>query len=166
MKLYESVAEFKEAERTLNELLYQEQIDEKVVTDTLDSLMLDIDQKCISAVQYARELESTAKQIKEEEARLKARRERLQDQADRVKGYVKQAMESVGVPKIDSPLFTLSLRKSPGKVVIEDEHLITGEWKEVIQQVKIKKSEIAKALKSGGFVEGARLESGKTLQIK
>lgn len=166
MNLYEMTSEFKEAERSLNEMLYSEEIDEQTVTDTLDSLMLGIEEKAVNTVKYVKNLEATAQAIKAEEQAMKARRQRLEKQADRLKEYVKSAMVSTGSTKIHSPWFVLSLRKSPASVIIEDENAITGEWKEVHQVVKIKKNDIKAALKAGGVVAGARLESGQTLSIK
>ena len=83
------------------------------------------------------------------------------------KEYVKENMERLDLPKIDTELGTLSIAKNPASVEIFDETLISDEYKKEKVTVSIDKTSIKNALKAGKDVQGARLVEDKTsLRIK
>ena len=52
------------------------------------------------------------------------------------------------------------------EVVVDDEGSLPGQFKTIVQEVKIDRKSIADALKSGQQIPGARLERGTSLRIK
>lgn len=150
----------------LNQLFESGEIDSDTLKDTIDSIDGELELKAVDLIKYSRELELMAHAVRSEEVRLKERREALLSRADQLKGYVKESMEELGKKKIESDLFTLSLRKSSGKVVIKDESLIPECYRRVKMTSAPDKTWIKEALKDGVEVEGAELVKEHTLQIK
>ena len=75
-------------------------------------------------------------------------------------------MEQLGNKKLDTNLGRISLRKKPSSLNIIDESLVPGEYKEVIQTVKIDKAQIKKDLKNRAIDGVELIEGGNSLQIK
>lgn len=150
----------------LNQLFESGEIDSDTLKDTLDSIDGELELKAIDLIKYSRELELMAHAVRSEEVRLRERREALLSRADQLKSYVKESMENLGKKKIESDLFTLSLRKSSGKVVINDESLIPECYRRVKMTTAPDKTLIKQALEDGVEVEGAELIKEHTLQIK
>lgn len=150
----------------LEQLFESGEIDSDTLKDTLDSIDGELELKAIDLIKYSRELELMAHAVRSEEVRLRERREALLSRADQLKSYVKESMENLGKKKIESDLFTLSLRKSSGKVVINDEALIPECYRRVKMTTAPDKTLIKQALEDGVEVEGAELIEEHTLQIK
>lgn len=165
MKLYELTDQFKQAERDLNEMLYADQIDEQSVTDTLDSIRGEIEEKAKNVAMYVSNIESTAKAIKEQEKLMRARRERLEAQAKGIRDYLKSKMEECEINKIECPFFVMSIKKNPPKVII-DEKSLSKYYMDAVTTYKPKKDLIKSELKSGKLIDGAHLEQGTRLDIK
>jgi hypothetical protein len=166
MKLYELTDEYKIAEQELNEMLYNDQIDEGTVTNTLESLRGGIEEKAKNIAMYVGNIESTAKAIKEQEKLMKARRERLESQAKSIRDYLKSKMDECEIHKIECPYFAMTIKSNPARLVIDDEQLIPSDYKVEVVTVAIDKSSIKSLLKNGELVDGARLERGTRLEIK
>lgn len=150
----------------LNQLFESGEIDSDTLKDTIDSIDGELELKAVDLIKYSRELELMAHAVRSEEVRLKERREALLSRADQLKAYVKESMVELGKKKIESDLFTLSLRKSSGKVVINDESLIPECYRRVKMTSSPDKTWIKEALKDGVEVEGAELVKEHTLQIR
>lgn len=95
------------------------------------------------------------------EARLeqiKARKDRLSDQAERIRTAVCVAMSDAGLRKLELPEATISLKASPPKVLITSEADIPARfWKD--QAPKLDRKAISDALKSKEDVPGALLSN-------
>lgn len=74
-------------------------------------------------------------------------------------------MQKLGIPKLETINGVLSLRKSES-VSIEDEKLIPAEFTTIVQDIKISKTDIKKAIKEGQEVPGATLIQNMSLQVK
>ena len=165
MKLYELTDNFKQAERDLNEMLYSGEIDEQTVTDTLDGIRGEIEEKAKNVAMYIGNIESTAKAIKEQEKAMSERRKRLEAQAEGIRRYLKDKMQECEISKIECPFFTMSIKKNPPKLVI-DESQLDRNYTEAVITYKPKKDVIKQELKAGNEIQGARLEQGTRLDIK
>jgi len=165
MKLYELTDNFKQAERDLNEMLYSGDIDEQTVTDTLDGIRGEIEEKAKNVAMYIGNIESTAKAIKEQEKAMSERRKRLEAQAEGIRRYLKDKMQECEISKIECPFFTMSIKKNPPKLVI-DESQLDRNYTEAVITYKPKKDVIKQELKAGNEIQGARLEQGTRLDIK
>ena len=165
MKLYELTDNFKQAERDLNEMLYSGDIDEQTVTDTLDGIRGEIEEKAKNVAMYIGNIESTAKAIKEQEKAMSERRKRLEAQAEGIRRYLKDKMQECEISKIECPFFTMSIKKNPPKLVI-DESQLDRNYTEAVITYKPKKDVIKQELKAGNEIQGAKLEQGTRLDIK
>jgi hypothetical protein len=79
----------------------------------------DFKQKAERVALFIREMLSTAKAVKEEEARLCARRKSLENGADRLKRYLEANMLEAEQMRIDGKLVTLRIQLNPPSVACE-----------------------------------------------
>ena len=105
--------------RQLMERLYDEELPEEAIIDTLDSLEGAIEDKADGYGKVIRMIEADIESTKAEEARLHARRKSLERRKDVLKGNLYDAMKTVGLAKIKTALFTVSIRKNGGKRRVE-----------------------------------------------
>ncbi|MBP3342279.1 MAG: siphovirus Gp157 family protein [Peptococcaceae bacterium] len=110
-----SLYELDAAYRQLQERLYDDEYDDQAVIDTLDSIEGAIEDKADGYGKILRMLDADIAEIKQEETRLSARRKSLERRKEVLKGNLFNAMKTVGVPKIKTALFTVSIRKNGGK---------------------------------------------------
>ena len=149
-------------EKAENEELTQEEIQEQG-----NELALALKNKSTSIIGYVRNLDLTSEAIKNEIDRLTIMKKAIDNKNTKFKEYVKENMERLDLPKIDTELGTLSIAKNPASVEIFDETLISDEYKKEKVTVSIDKTSIKNALKAGKNVQGARLVEDKTsLRIK
>lgn len=138
----------------------------EAVNDTLEALEGELEDKAVNVAKFMRNMEATAKAIKEAEAEMARRRKTLENRVNWLKGYLKGSMEYTGISKIECPYFKLSIQKNPPAVNILDEAAIPEQFKEKVVSWKIHKTAIKDALKAGDSVPGAELVSGTRLAIR
>ena len=116
--LYEITGELRE----LLELAQEEEIEEEVIMNTIESMGLDADleQKVENYWYVIDELEASNKRIKEEEDRLKARRTTQENNIKRMKQILTEALEFVGVEKIKTDKSTIWIQNNPHSLEIRD----------------------------------------------
>ena len=118
--------------------------------------------RMLRAARYA---EANAKAVKEMEAEMKDRRARFEGKAETLRAIVKQAMEQIGLPKLEAPDFTASLTASRPGVVIEDEESIPSQLCRIKREPD--KTAIRKALEEGEAIPGASLApASQTLTVR
>ena len=93
-------------------------LDEQTVADTLESIQGDMQEKCTNVAAYIRNTESLAEQIKQAEQAMAARRNALENRADRIRQYLLDNMLRTGITKIESPWFKIAIRDNPESVEI------------------------------------------------
>ena len=150
------------------ELMENENItpqDKDKIENELTELLV---QKSTNIIGYSKDLELTIKAIKDEESRLKSNREILENRLDRFKEYVKTCMENIGIDKIQTPIGTLSIAKSPISVDIINENEIPDEYKTAEIITKVDKRKIIDNFKvTGEIPEGCKINSQNTnIRIK
>ncbi len=149
-------------EKAENGELTQEELQEQG-----SDLALALKNKSTSIVGYVRNSELMSEAIKNEIDRLTAMKKTVDSRLNKFKEYVKENMEKLDVPKIDTELGTLSVAKNPASVEIYDETLIDNEYRKEKVTFTIDKTAIKKDLQSGKKIQGARLVEDKTsLRIK
>lgn len=136
--------------------------DEKA--DTLDLLQDSIQEKGknIGFVLQSFDAQETA--LKAHLADVQAKIKAIQSHRDRLKDYLKEGMERCDIQKIESPYFTISLQKSPGSVVIDDENLIPDDYFEYKRSPR--KSLIKEAISEGYEIPGCHIEAGNHVRIR
>ncbi|MEE0874148.1 MAG: siphovirus Gp157 family protein [Ruminococcus sp.] len=140
--------------------------------DTFDGIEGEFDLKAENTAVYIKSLTAMAAVIKNEEANLRAHRQRLDRQARRLKDYLFRSMEAIGRTKIEMPRAMITVRSNPESLVIENE----GEfirWAEnnnasllKYSAPEIRKSEVKKLMKDGAPVPFAHTERSRSLIIK
>ena len=102
--------------------------------------------------------------INEEIERLKARKDVISNNADRVKKYLEKAMIDTGKRKFKTALFGFNIQKNPASVVIDQEDKIPEEYW-IKQDPKLDKALLKKWLKDNPE-DFAHLEQSEGLRIR
>lgn len=163
MTLYELTAEY----GALLALAEDPDIDPQVLADTLEGLTGEIEDKADGYAKVIKQLEADGAALKGEIDRLTARKRAIENNIDRMKEALKQAMILTDKTKFKTELFSFGIQKNPPKVVIDDDTNIPADW--LIEQApKINTAAIKEALQKGDEFAGqiAHLEQGESLRIR
>lgn len=162
--LYEIAAEYRDAATKLAEL----DLDAQTVADTLEGLSGDLETKAQNVAFFVRNLEATAAAIKQAEADMAARRKAMENRADGLKRYIFESMTVAGIEKIECPHFRLAIKNNPAAVDVFEPGLVPASFMRTPEPPPpaLDKTAIKEALKAGQDVPGARLTSGRRLEIK
>lgn len=140
-------------------------LDPEVMKDTLDSIEDAIENKAENIAKLIRNLESDVSAYKEEEDRLKTKRQATENKVKWLKTYLEDNMKLTGKTKFKSGMFNFAIQKNPASVNITDEKIIPEEF--LIQQPpKVDKNSLKKILKRGIEVPGAELKQTEGLRIR
>lgn len=107
--LYELTEEY----RQLLEMMEDDSVDPEVLQDTLEGVDGEIKAKADNCAKLISELNGVASVINEEIERLKARKDVISNNADRVKKYLEKAMIDTGKRKFKTALFGFNIQKNP-----------------------------------------------------
>lgn len=167
MNLYELTGEYAQ----LMELMDQDGEDDQALQDTLEMIGMDIADKVDGYGKVLKNLEAEAKALREEEKRLANRRRALENNSERLKLRLRNALEymtfvSGQKQAVKGQLFTMSLRKSEAVVIDDDVDLEKVLPKYVVVKREPNKEEIKKSLKDGGFLAWAHLEERQNISIR
>ena len=99
----------------LMEQLYDSEVSEEILIDTLDCLEGSIEDKAENYGKIIRQIESDISHIRDEEVRLAKRRKSLESRREFLKDSLFTAMKAVGLKQIKTPLFTVNIQKNGGK---------------------------------------------------
>jgi len=138
----------------------------EAVNDTLEGIEGQLQDKAINIAKFMRNLETTAKAIKEAEQQMAKRRKALENRSQWLKDYLKNNMEKSGITKIESPWLRLAIQNNPESVDLVDEQAIPHKFREEVVTVKINKNAIKKVLQDGVDVPGAALKQTTRLAIR
>lgn len=157
MNLYELSLAFQEVQNM--------ELDPEVMKDTLDSIEDAIENKAENIAKLIRNLESDVSAYKEEEDRLKTKRQATENKVKWLKTYLEDNMKLTGKTKFKSGMFNFSIQKNPASVNITDEKIIPGEFL-IPQPPKVDKTSLKEILKRGIEVPGAELKQTEGLRIR
>ena len=161
--LYLLTQEFREAA----EKLADAELPDEVFPHTLESLHFPSEEKAKNVAMVTRNIEASAKAIKEAADAMILRAKSEENRAKHLKGYLQSAMEATGITKIEPPYFAISLRNNPESVVIDAESQIPADYmREVPATYSPDKTLIKKAIQDGYEVPGCHLTRTQSLQIK
>lgn len=138
----------------------------EVVTDTLEGIEGEIQEKSVNVAKFMRNLESFAEAIKAAEEQMARRRKAIEARAKWIKDYLKGNMESCGITRIESPWFRLSIQRNPPAVEVFDPVAVPDEFKRPVVEIKIDKTAIKEAIGAGRDVPGAKLVNGTRLSVR
>ena len=162
--LYELTDEYKAVE----EMLYDPEVDEQTVIDTLEAISGEIEDKADNYAKLIRELKADADKLAEEEQRMRARRQSLESRAERLKTTLQANLEFIGKTKFKTLLFSFSIAKNGGKQPLSiTDNLDEIPGKYLIPQPPKVNNDAIRELLQDKEVEWAHLEPyGKHLNIR
>jgi hypothetical protein len=162
-KLYEISDRYK----NLEELLDNPELEniKEEIGKSLDSVNEEFEIKAENVAKIIKSKEVYVKGLDEEIKRLQDRKKTEENQIANLKFYLFEHMKLLKKDKIKGNLFTLSIKKAPPKVVVEDEKMIPKQYW-IPQPSKLLKKDMLDALKNNIKIPGAKLEQGTTLGIR
>ncbi len=145
-----------------------EGMDEESFTAALDALHGDLTTKASNVIAYQKNVQAYADAISQAADKLKDRAKSVQNKADSLQDYIKFAMESSGVTKLEGVEFVASIQKNPPAIVIEAGTVLPDEYmtKPVAPEPYPNKQALKDALKAGKIIDGVRLDQKTRLVIK
>ena len=149
-------------------LLEDDTIEDEVLEDAFDNLQEDLKCKLENCCKYIKNEESSIKGLKEEEARLKAKRQAAENRVTRLKSLMKLVMDTAGEKKLPCGTFTVSIQKNPESVVMDEQYIENiPEAYLKIKEPEIDKAKLKEDLKAGVVLEGiAHLEQTESVRIR
>ena len=163
LTLYQLADEY----RALMDLAASEEADEESFALALEAIHGDLKTKAVAVAQVARNLEAFYDQVNIAMAEMKRRAERAERRAESIRLYLKEQMQKTGIAKIDSPFFTVVVRRNPPRVIIDDETVLpVGYWRTIPERREPDKLAVLRDLKSGAAIDGCHLENSTRLEIK
>lgn len=142
------------------------ELDQETINDTRESIKYLLEEKSEQLELILKEQEMKEEKCKEISRYYAEKAKETKDKKDAFKRMIMETMENLGVKKIETATGTFTIRKNAPALIIEDNRLIPEKFKTIVQETKIEKTEIKKALKDGAEIEGVRLESSQSLLIK
>lgn len=129
-----------------------------------EELTKDLKEKSSNVIAVVRNQELTIEALDNEIKRLKAMKDGIENRLDKFKAYIKNAMITNNIEKIDTNLGSIKFNKSTSTEIF-DKSLIDKKFIETVTTEKISKEKIKAALKAGEEVQGAKLVENKNLKI-
>ena len=146
-------------------MLYQDDVDEQMVLDTLESIEGDIEDKADNYAKIMKELETKAKARKEEAQRLSESAKVFENRVKALKSILFNAMKETGKTRFATNLFSFSIAKNGGKQALTIDSEVPAEYTKTV--VENDTDKIRQALEEGKKLPFAHLEPrGERLSIK
>lgn len=133
-----------------------------------EELAIELQHKSAGIVGYIQNEEALIEAVDVQIKRLQELKKSKKNNLDRFYQYVKDNMDRLELPKIETELGIISIVKNPISVEIEDEEAIPEKYKNVVITTNIDKTAIKNHFKeTGEIVAGTRIIDNKTsLRIK
>ncbi|WP_040209830.1 siphovirus Gp157 family protein [Clostridium polynesiense] len=159
MKLYELSQNYK----NLQELLDNEDIPQELITNALNEVEGQIEEKAENIAKLMKNLDADAKALKEEEKRLSDKRKAIENRVSAVKSYLYENMKVTGKTKFKTSLFSFSIAKNGGKAPLDVYGKVPVEFCDLVPN----NEKIRQALEEGQELDFAILqERGESLRIR
>lgn len=163
-----SLYELTESYQLLMDMVYDPEVDEQTVRDTMEGLWGEIEDKADGYAKILAGMKADMEILRQEELRLNARRKALETRSQWLKDNLEANMRAIGKTKFKTALFNFAIQKNGGLQplvidgLIED---IPGRF--LIQQAPVPNSEAIRRLLAEKQVDWAHLEPrGESLRIR
>ncbi len=151
-------------EAVLN-MLYDEEVDEQMILDTLEAIDGEIEDKADNYAKIIKELEAKLNARKEEAKRLTESAKVFENRIKALKSNLFNAMKATGKTKFATDLFSFNIAKNGGKQTLTIDGEVPEEYIKTITENDTDK--IRQALEKGEKLTFAHLEPrGENLKIK
>lgn len=119
----------------------------QAIQDTMDGIQGEFEVKADNIVMLRRNIEGDIDAIEREVERLKELQRVKKNSVGQITDYLRRNMEAANISTIKRPLFTITLAKSPEKVIVDKEDEIPDEFVSVNTVIAPDKKTIAARLK-------------------
>lgn len=153
---------------TVLNMLYDEEVDEQMVIDTLESIEGEIEDKADGYAKIIKELLGDAEKIKVEKQRLETRQKAFENRARLLKDNLEKVLKQLGKTKFKTELFSFNIQKNGGKLplIIDDIARVPEEYFKHTEK-ELDNEKIRQALKDEENIPFAHYgEQGESLRIK
>jgi hypothetical protein len=165
MKLYELANDYMD----LMQAIEDGEIPEDAIADTLEAVKGEIEVKADNIACMLKNLEADAKAIKAEEERLAERRKAKEKTHGRIKQYLSNMLQNMGIGEVETARNKITFRKSESVDVDDNFVCWAAEFRDdllTFTPPTANKTAIKKALKDGAEIPGVQLITNQNIQIK
>lgn len=151
MKLYEITGNMAALENMLEDETLTDEDTRQAITDTLESLEGDLEEKAENIVKLIRNLQAEAESCKQEAERFAKRAKTCEIKVKSLKQYLTGAMQTTGREKMKAGLFNLTLRASGQRAIaykVKAEEL-PSRFRKTEKVVKVNTEAVREWLKAG-----------------
>lgn len=141
-----------------------ENIDPQAITDTLEAIAGEIEEKAQNCEIIKQELIAERDKLKREIDRLSARAAAIDDNINSITNSIFNAMTATETKKFRTELFSFSIVKNPPSLVIDDPKKIPAKYL-IPQEPKINNAAIKSDIKDAPC-EWAHLEQSERLSVR
>lgn len=107
MKLYELTEQYE----MLQEMMYDPEVDEQVLHDTLEAIWGEIEEKADGYAKIIFSMKADVEKLRAEEQRLETRRRSLEQRSKWLKDILESNMREIGKTKFKTALFSFNIQK-------------------------------------------------------
>lgn len=155
----ESLHDLTEQYEVVRDMMYDPEVDEQTVRDTMEAIWGEIEDKADGCAKIIFGMDADAKILKAEEERLNARRKRLEERSKWLKENLMANMQAIGKEKFKTALFSFSIQKNGGKEpLVIDGSIADIPGKFLIPQDPVINNDAVRKLLSEKQVDWAHLE--------
>ena len=162
-----SIYEIAQGFYTLLNLIEDESVEDEVILDAWNIQTESLADKIENCCKYIKNEEAEIAGFKEEEKRLKERRQAKENGVKRLKDLMYKAQKASGEKKLQCGTFTTSIQANPPSCVIDTALSNIPEKYLIPQEPTVDKKSILADLKDGADLDGlAHIEQGESLRIR
>jgi len=155
MRLHELTEQYE----VLLDMMYDPEVDEQTVRDTMEAIWGEIEDKADGYAKIIFSMKADIEVLKAEEERLSARRKHLDERARWLKENLMANMQAIGKEKFKTALFSFSIQKNGGKEpLVIDGNIQDIPGKFLIPQEPLVNNDAVRKLLAEKQVEWAHLE--------
>lgn len=153
-----------EAWQEVTNMLYQDDVDEQMIFDTLENIEGEIEDKADNYAYIIAGILNDANACKAEKDRLEKRQKSLENKAKNLKKNLMEVMKDTGKTNFKTQLHTFRIQKNGGKRALTIDGDVPQEYTKTITENDTDK--IRQALEEGKELPFAHLEAqGESLRI-
>lgn len=151
------------------ETLYNAEIDDDVLNDTLESLEGDYTDKVEGYIKVIKNYEADAEMFSNAEREFKEKKQNARAKIEKLKSTLVNSLKTTNHHKVDTGMFKVSIGKSKAVKIDDESEFIANENNAEYlkpQAPKIDKTAIKNAIKNGLAVEGAEIVENEGLRVR
>ena len=150
---------------TVLEMAEDPNIDPQTITDTMEAIEADFEDKLDSIAYICSQLDGDIATLKKERDRIDALISSLGNNKERLKKYTESVMRLTGNLKVKTKRHTMWIQKNTPSLKIDNAEKIPAEYL-IPQDPKVDGDGIRKALKEGAEYDWCHLEQTESLRIR